>query len=164
CSSDLNPVQVDYFSAPDPTGAIDPTVRPPTDCTSSGSNLTLYSAPVDSNGNNVLVNGNNSMCIPNAFNSSGVQLTAIAGSDGIPDGFVDPVRKYQAVAFEVTKSLSKGWLMRANYRRATLQGNYEGSFRNDNGQPDPNISSLLDFTQGDFKLLVKQFVPDSLHT
>src|SRR5207237_8519446 len=54
----INPVQVDYFSAPDPTGAIDPTVGAPTDCTSSGSNLTLYSSPVDTTGNNVVVNRN----------------------------------------------------------------------------------------------------------
>jgi len=40
-----------------------------------------------------------------------------------------------------------------------LFGNYEGSFRNDNGQSDPNISSLFDFTQGDFNLLGQQFTP-----
>ena len=45
-----------------------------------------------------------------------------------PDGFVDPVRKYQAMEFEVNKSFSKGWQMRANYRIAKLQGNYEGGF------------------------------------
>jgi hypothetical protein len=84
--------------------------------------------------------------------------------DGIPDGFVDPVRKYQAVEFEVNKSMSRGWQMRANYRIAKLQGNYEGSFRNDNGQNDPNISSLFDFTRGDFNLLGQQFVPGVLNT
>src|SRR2546427_4371281 len=162
-----NPVQIDYNSAD----------GPPATCTSAGTNLTLYADPVftagftngpysilDSNGNGVLVNGNDSMCVPNAFNAAGQQLTAIAGSDGIPDGFVDPVRKYQAVEFEVNKSLSKGWLMRANYRIAKLQGNYEGSFRNDNGQNDPNISSLFDFTRGDFNLLGQQFVPGVLNT
>ena len=149
-----NPIQIDYNS----------TVGPPAGCTSSGSNLTLYSTPVDSNGNTVLVNGNDSMCIPNAFNSTGQQLTGIAGSDGIPDGFVDPIRKYQAVEFEVNKAMSRGWLMRANYRIAKLYGNYEGSFRNDNGQNDPNISSLFDFTRGDFNLLGQQFVPGVLNT
>ena len=54
--------------------------------------------------------------------------------------------------------------MRANYRIAKLQGNYEGSFRNDNGQNDPNISSLFDFTRGDFNLLGQQFVPGVLNT
>ena len=60
--------------------------------------------------------------------------------DGISDGFVDVSRVYKAVEFEVNKAMSKGWQMRANYRIAKLVGNYEGSFRNDNGQSDPNIS------------------------
>ena len=84
--------------------------------------------------------------------------------DGIADGFVDPVRKYQAMEFEVNKAMSRGWQTRANYRIAKLQGNYEGSFRNDNGQNDPNISSLFDFTRGDFNLLGQQFVPGVLNT
>ncbi len=84
--------------------------------------------------------------------------------DGIPDGFVDVSRVYQAVEFEVNKAMSKGWQMRANYRIAKLIGNYEGSFRNDNGQNDPNISSLFDFTRGDFNLLGQQFVPGVLNT
>jgi hypothetical protein len=124
---------------------------------------------VDSNGNNVLVNGNNSMCIPNAFSvdpdtGAETQITATPGSDGIPDGFVNPIRKYQSMEFEVNKSYSKGWQLRANYRIAKLQGNYEGSFRNDNAQNDPNISSLFDFTRGDFNLLGQQFVPGVLNT
>ena len=149
-----NITQIDYNSA----------VGPPPTCTSSGGNLTLYSTPVDSNGNTVLVNGNDSMCIPNAFNAAGQQLTGIVGPDGIPDGFVDPIRKYQAIEFEVNKAMSRGWLMRANYRIAKLFGNYEGSFRNDNGQNDPNISSLFDFTRGDFNLLGQQFTPGVLNT
>ena len=54
--------------------------------------------------------------------------------------------------------------MRANYRIAKLFGNYEGSYRNDNGQNDPNISSLFDFTRGDFNLLGQQFTPGVLNT
>ena len=91
-------------------------------------------------------------------------LVGIPGADGVPDGFVDPVRVYQAMEFEVNKAMSKGWLMRANYRIAKLHGNYEGSFRNDNGQNDPNISSLFDFTRGDFNLLGQQFTPGVLNT
>jgi len=155
----INPIQVDYFA----NDTSNPSVGAPSTCTSSGSNLTLYSAPKDSNEQHVLVNGNNAMCIANAFNAAGQQLTGIAGSDGIPDGFVDPVRKYQAMEFEVNKSFSRGWQMRANYRIAKLQGNYEGSFRNDNNQNDPNISSLFDFTRGDFNLLGQQFVPGVLN-
>jgi hypothetical protein len=141
----------------------------PSGCTPTGTNVSIYSpdtgAPYDSNGNPVVLpNGNNAFCIPNAFDANGNQLTATIGADGIPDGFVDPIRRYQAVEFEVNKSMSKGWLMRANYRIAKLQGNYEGSFRNDNGQNDPNISSLFDFTQGSFNLLGQQFVSGVLNT
>ncbi len=164
-----NPVQVLW--AHDPT-AVDANGNPtdaPAGCTSAGSNRTLYSpatgAPYDSNGNPVVLpNGDNAFCIPNAYNAAGTQITATAGPDGIPDGFVNPIRKYQAMEFEVNKSFSKGWQMRANYRIAKLQGNYEGSFRNDNGQNDPNISSLFDFTQGSFNLLGQQFVSGVLNT
>jgi Carboxypeptidase regulatory-like domain len=154
-----NPVQQDYLN--DLSG--DPTVGAPAACIAAG-NQALYSVPTDSNGANVLVNGNNAMCVANAFDAAGTQITAVPGSDGVPDGFVDPIRKYQAMEFEVNKSFSKGWQMRANYRIAKLQGNYEGSFRNDNGQNDPNISSLFDFTRGDFNLLGQQFVPGVLNT
>ena len=36
-------------------------------------------------------------------------------------------------------------LNRTPYRHARITGNYEGLFRNDNGQSDPNITSLFDF-------------------
>ncbi len=54
--------------------------------------------------------------------------------------------------------------MRANWRIAKLYGNYEGAFRNDNGQSDPSISSLFDFTQGVYNLLGSQFQPGILNT
>ncbi len=156
----INPIQVDFTS--DPVSDWDPTTgqyigAPIAEC--GGVPFSDYGQPFDSNGN-VVTNkaGANSFCVTNPATAG------TYGSDGIPDGFVDPVRKYQAVEFEVNKSLSKGWLMRANYRIAKLQGNYEGSFRNDNGQNDPNISSLFDFTQGDFNLLGQQFVPGVLNT
>jgi len=84
--------------------------------------------------------------------------------DGKPDGFPNPVRNYQGVEIEVNKSFSKGWMMRANYRIARNYGNYEGAFRNDNGQTDPNISSLFDFTQGRAGELGDQFKPGPLPT
>lgn len=84
--------------------------------------------------------------------------------DGVPDGFVDPSRKYQAVEFEVNKRFSNNWQMLANYRVGRLRGNYEGHFRNDNGQSDPGISSLFDFTAGEFNLLGDQFAVGPLNT
>jgi hypothetical protein len=154
-----NPAQLDYLN--DLSG--DPRVGAPAACIAAGPQA-LYSIPTDSNGANVLVNGNNAMCIANAFDALGNQITATPGKDGIPDGFVDPVRIYRAMEFEVNKAFSKGWMLRANYRIARLFGNYEGSFRNDNGQNDPNISSLFDFTRGDFNLLGQQFTPGVLNT
>ena len=47
---------------------------------------------------------------------------------------------------------------------AKLFGNYEGAFRNDNGQSDPGISSLYDFTPGNFNQLGLQFAPGILNT
>jgi hypothetical protein len=94
---------------------------------------------------------------------NGPDAGAIA-ADGIPDGFTDPIRKYWAVEFEVNKTFSHNWQLRANYRIAKLFGNFEGAFRNDNGQSDPGISSLFDFTTGQFNLLGNQFLPGVLNT
>ncbi|MBZ5555143.1 MAG: carboxypeptidase regulatory-like domain-containing protein [Acidobacteriia bacterium] len=80
-----------------------------------------------------------------------------SGADGVPDGFVDPVHIYRAVEIEVNKRFSNNWQLLANWRIASLRGNYEGHFRNDNGQTDPGISSLFDFTAGSFGLLGDQF-------
>jgi hypothetical protein len=76
--------------------------------------------------------------------------------DGKPDTYKDPKREYEAVEFEVTKSFSHNWALSVNYRLAQLRGNYEGAFRNDNGQADPGISSLFDFTEGKLGLLANQ--------
>jgi hypothetical protein len=142
----INPIQIDYSSL----GAV------PAACQAPG---VISGQPVDSNGNIVTNSaGNDSFCVTNPTTAG------VLGADGIPDGFVDPVRIYRAVEFEVNKSMSRGWQMRANYRIAKLTGNYEGSFRNDNAQNDPNISSLFDFTRGDFNLLGQQFVSGVLNT
>ncbi len=87
-----------------------------------------------------------------------------SGADGIPDGFVDPVHIYRAVEIEVNKRFANNWQMLANWRIGSLRGNYEGHYRNDNGQTDPGISSLFDFTAGDFGLLGDQFSVGPLNT
>jgi hypothetical protein len=84
--------------------------------------------------------------------------------DGVPDGFPDPVRKYKAFEFELNKRFADRWQLLSNFRIATLRGNYEGHLRNDNGQTDPGISSLFDFTQGLFNLLGDQFAVGPLNT
>jgi Carboxypeptidase regulatory-like domain len=76
--------------------------------------------------------------------------------DGKPDTYKDPKREYEAVEFEVRKAFTHNWALSVNYRLAQLRGNYEGAFRNDNGQADPGISSLFDFTEGNLGLLANQ--------
>jgi Carboxypeptidase regulatory-like domain len=87
-----------------------------------------------------------------------------SGADGVPDGFPDPVHKYRGVEIELNKRFSNNWQLLANWRIAKLEGNFEGHFRNDNGQTDPAISSLFDFTAGEFNLLGDQFAVGPLNT
>jgi hypothetical protein len=121
--------------------------------------------PVQDNLGNV-IDANQGVCFsadPNALTAAGA-FGGDLGPDGIPDGFVNPIRNYQGVEFEVNKSFSQGWMMRANYRISKLNGNYEGAFRNDNQQTDPSVSSLFDFVAGDFKMLGDQFAIGPLNT
>ncbi len=83
------------------------------------------------------------------------------GSDGISDGFPNASRIYKSMELILNKRFSANWQMFASYRLSKLYGNFEGSFRNDNGQQDPNISSLFDFTNSD-GLLADQFRPGVL--
>jgi outer membrane receptor protein involved in Fe transport len=53
-------------------------------------------------------------------------------------------RYYRALEFTATKRFSKNWQLISSYVYSSLIGNYEGLFRNDNGQSDPNITSLFD--------------------
>jgi hypothetical protein len=82
--------------------------------------------------------------------------------DGLPDGFPDPVRKYQAFELQIEKRFSKNWQLVGNWRISKLFGNYEGLFRNDNGQDDANITSLFDFVKS--SALGDQFNPGVLPT
>ena len=86
------------------------------------------------------------------------------GADGVPDGFPDPVHKYRGVEIELNKRFSNNWLLLSNWRIAKLEGNFEGHYRNDNGQTDPAISSLFDFTAGEYGLLGDQFSVGPLNT
>lgn len=84
--------------------------------------------------------------------------------DGVPDGFPDPIHIYKAFTIEVNKRFSNNWQLLSNWNIATLRGNFEGHFRNDNGQTDPGISSLFDFTAGEFNLLGDQFAAGPLNS
>jgi hypothetical protein len=128
------------------------------------SDVPFFNFPTNSFGQGIFDGqGNNAAC----FNASGLGVNnKPMGSvipDGVPDGFVDPIHKYWAVVFEVNKSFSHNWQLRANYTVSKVFGNFEGAFRNDNGQSDPGISSLFDFTPGNFGQLGGQFTPGILN-
>jgi len=63
--------------------------------------------------------------------------------------FASPVHKYDAVEFTINKRMSDNWAVLASYRWSRLHGNFEGFYRDDNGQSDPGISSLYDFPTND---------------
>ena len=53
-------------------------------------------------------------------------------------------RYYRALEFTLDKRFADNYAFQASYVYSSLIGNYEGLFRNDNGQSDPNITSLFD--------------------
>jgi len=61
-----------------------------------------------------------------------------------PRCFGSAARFYRAVEFTATKRFTHNYQFIASYVYSSLIGNYEGLFRNDNGQGDPNITSLFD--------------------
>jgi len=63
--------------------------------------------------------------------------------------FDDPIHKYDAVEFTLNRRMSNNWSAMASYRWSRLRGNFEGFYRDDNGQSDPGISSLYDFPTND---------------
>ena len=79
-----------------------------------------------------------------------------------PAGFPSALRKYYALEVILNKRFGNHWLFFGNMRFARLRGNYEGLFRNDNGQSDPNVTSLFDFP--DSPLLAGQFQAGPLNT
>lgn len=89
---------------------------------------------------------------------NGIGYTAFAngtsnpnGPDGIPDGFPNPSRIYKSMELIVSKRFTKLQFY-GSYVLSKLYGNYQGSFRSDNFQIDPNISSMFDFTNSDGRL------------
>ncbi|MEM7245103.1 MAG: carboxypeptidase regulatory-like domain-containing protein [Acidobacteriota bacterium] len=71
-----------------------------------------------------------------------IDPNTVAFRDGV--GFPDVEREYMALVLEAQKSTER-WFFHGQYTLSALHGNYEGLFRNDNGQSDPNVTSLFDF-------------------
>ncbi len=63
--------------------------------------------------------------------------------------FEDPEHTYDAIELTANKAFADNWSLLASYRWSKLEGNFEGFFRNDNGQSDPAITSLFDFPTND---------------
>ncbi len=53
-------------------------------------------------------------------------------------------RYYRGLEFTLNKRFANNIAFNTSYVYSSLIGNYEGLFRNDNGQSDPNITSLFD--------------------
>lgn len=63
---------------------------------------------------------------------------------GVGTNFGRARRYYRALEFTATRRFANNFQFNASYVFSSLIGNYEGLFRNDNGQADPNITSLFD--------------------
>jgi hypothetical protein len=64
--------------------------------------------------------------------------------EGIADSFPRATRTYHAVTVSFAKTFSDGWLAQSSYTWSQLRGNYDGLFRPETGQLDPNINSTFD--------------------
>ncbi|MBA3241551.1 MAG: TonB-dependent receptor [Acidobacteria bacterium] len=79
-------------------------------------------------------------------NGETTEDSACEGTNGAPVAqcFGRARRYYRALEFTATKRFTNNYQFIASYVFSSLIGNYEGLFRNDNGQSDPNITSLFD--------------------
>lgn len=71
------------------------------------------------------------------------QEFGLTPSDG--NTSVEPERTYHALLLEATRNAGERGYVNIQYVLSSLRGNYEGNYRNDNGQSDPNLTSLWDF-------------------
>jgi hypothetical protein len=75
-------------------------------------------------------------------------LPVAAGTEFLGAKFDDPVHKYNSLEFTLNRR-GANWSTISSYRYSRLRGNFEGFYRDDNGQSDPGISSLYDFPTND---------------
>jgi len=79
----------------------------------------------------------------------GPNTPVVQDIEGASVSFESPVHNYNALEFTANKRLAHNWSLISSYRWSRLTGNFEGFFRNDNGQSDPGISSLYDYPTND---------------
>jgi hypothetical protein len=70
------------------------------------------------------------------------------GTEFLGASFDDPVHEYNSLELTLNRRGSR-WSTMTSYRYSRLRGNFEGFFRDDNGQSDPGITSLYDFPTND---------------
>jgi len=78
------------------------------------------------------------------FNPGESETERLACANPLVGCFGRARRYYRAIEINATKRFSDRYQFIASYVYSSLIGNYEGLFRNDNGQSDPNITSLFD--------------------
>ncbi len=64
--------------------------------------------------------------------------------EGIADTFPKAKRTYHAVTASFVKTFSDLWLAQLSYTWTQLRGNYDGLYRPENNQLDPNLNSTFD--------------------
>jgi hypothetical protein len=89
-------------------------------------------------------NGNTYFLFNPGRRGNGDTTEDLACNDPTVGCFGKARRYYRGIEFTATKRFSKNYQFIASYTYSSLIGNYEGLFRNDNGQSDPNITSLFD--------------------
>ena len=93
--------------------------------------------------------GNVDYILTNPSSATPVNAAAIAAVPAFAAvKFDDPVHNYDALEITLNRRGSN-WSAMASYRYSRLRGNFEGFYRDDNGQSDPGISSLYDFPTND---------------
>jgi outer membrane receptor protein involved in Fe transport len=91
-----------------------------------------------------------SYILTNPTSTTAINPDVIAADPSFANvAFATPRHVYDAVEFTWNTRFSSNWSALASYRWSRLRGNFEGFYRDDNGQSDPGISSLYDFPQND---------------
>ncbi len=152
-----------------PTDPANPNASAPAGCFDANNVITPYTSGSMYNTFGVL---QGAACFPAVNGVLNTAPNALFGGEFFPNGckyckpglYPNVARNYQAVEIEVNKGFGNNWQLRSNLRVGRLVGNYEGAYRNDNGQSDPGISSLFDLTSGKLGLLGYQLGIGPLNT
>ena len=85
---------------------------------------------------------------PTSATPINADLLAVDSADFGSVKFDSPVHKYDAIEVLLDRHFDRGYIS-SSYRWSRLRGNFEGFYREDNGQSDPGITALYDFPTND---------------